>query len=167
MTLQLMTEAIIYTVLYSAFLVSLFKKQGAIRQLYNYPPKIQQRAVELGITTVEDMADSARKNKPLGLAVMIAANLLIICVVNGETTFWAGFYESYLFLNVFSLFDAAIIDTVWFCHSRFWRIPGTEDMAEEYHNYWFHWKWFFIGLLSSLPLAAATGGLTVIIGLIR
>lgn len=166
MTLRLMLEAIIYTVLYSAFLVLLFKKQGAIRQLYNYPPKIQQRAVELGITTAEDMTANAKKNKPFGLAVMIAANLLIICVVNRETTFGAGFYESYLFLNVFSLFDAAVIDTVWFCHSGFWRIPGTEDMTAEYHNYWFHWKWFMIGLLSSLPLAAVTDVLTVVIGLI-
>lgn len=89
MTLRLIVEAIIYTVLYSAFLVLLFKKQGTIRQLHNYPPKIRQRAVELGITT-------------------------------------------------------------------------AEDMTEEYHDYWFHWKWFFISLLSSLPLAAVTGGLMVL-----
>lgn len=81
--------------------------------------QIQERAVELDITTVEDMADNAKKNKPLSLAVMIAVNLLIICVANRETIFWAGFYESYIFLNVFSLFDAVVIDTVCFCHSGF------------------------------------------------
>lgn len=167
MALRLVIEAIIYTVLYSAFMVVLFKKQGVIKQLYNYPPKIQQRALELGITTKEDMAVNAKRNKPLGLAVMAVANLLIICAVNRETTFWAGFYESYIFLNAFSLFDAAIIDTVWFCHSKFCIIPGTEDMTAEYHDYWFHWKWFFISLLTSLPLAAVTGGLTAVIGMIR
>lgn len=167
MELRLVLEAIIYTLLYSAFIVVLVKRQGVIKQLYNYPPKIQQRAVELGIATKEDMASNAKKYKPFGFVVMIAANLFIICVVNRETTFWAGFYESYVFLNAYSLFDAAILDTVWFCRSSVWRIPGTEDMTAEYNDYWFHWKWFFIGLLALLPLAAVVGGLTAVIGLIR
>lgn len=131
MELRLVLEAVIYTLLYSAFIVVLVKRQGVIKQLYNYPPKIQQRAVELGITTKEDMAANAKK------------------------------YKSY------SFFDAAILDTVWFCRSSVWRIPGTEDLTAEYNDYWFHWKWFFIGLFALLPLAAVVGGLTAVIGLIR
>lgn len=95
---------------------------------------------------------------------MTIMNLIIICLINGEKTFWAGFYQSYIFFNAFSLFDAAVIDSVYFCHSKFWRIPGTEDMVEEYHDYWFHWKWFFIGLITLIPMAAIIGGLTVLIG---
>lgn len=52
----------------------------------------------------------------------------------------------------------------WFCHSRWWVIPGTEDMTEAYHDYAFHWKWFFIGLVSSLLLSAVCGGITVLLG---
>ena len=52
----------------------------------------------------------------------------------------------------------------WFCHSRWWVIPGTEDMTEVYHDYAFHWKWFFIGLVSSLLLSAVCGGITVLLG---
>ena len=52
----------------------------------------------------------------------------------------------------------------WFCHSRWWVIPGTEDMTEAYHDYAFHWKWFFIGLVSRLLLSAVCGGITVLLG---
>lgn len=34
------------------------------------------------------MEANAKKYKPFGFAVMIAANLFIICIVNRETTFW-------------------------------------------------------------------------------
>jgi hypothetical protein len=164
MVMKLIVEAVAYSFLYAVFVLIIFKKQGAIRQLHDYPPKIQKRAVELGITTDEEMAQNAKKSKPLGFVIMTIMNLIIICLINGEKTFWAGFYQSYIFFNAFSLLDAAVIDSVYFCHSKFWRIPGTEDMAEEYHDYWFHWKWFFIGLITLVPMAAIIGGLTVLIG---
>ena len=134
MTLKLILEAIIYTLLYSAFLVALFKKQGATYQLYNYPPAIQKRAIEKGI--------------------------------NKQYTFLAGFLQSYLFLNVFSLFDALVIDSIWFCHSKWWVIPGTEDMTDAYHNYKFHWKWFLPGFVSVLPVCVIVGGITALVGLV-
>lgn len=164
MVLKLIVEAIIYSLLYAVFMLIIFKKQGAEKQLYNYPSKIQKRAVELGITTEEEMAKNAKKGKPLGFAIMTIVNLIIICAINKETTFWAGFYQSYIFFNAFSLFDAAIIDSAYFCHSKFWVLPGTEDMVAEYHDYWFHWKWFFLGLISLVPMATIIGGLTALIG---
>ena len=48
---KIVLEAIAYTLLYTAFMLLLFKKQGARHQLYNYPPAIQKRAIEKGITT--------------------------------------------------------------------------------------------------------------------
>lgn len=166
MVLKLILEAVVYTFLYSAYMLILFKKQGAVKQLHNYPPKIQKRAVELGIVTNEEMTLNSKKNKPFGFVIMAITNLIIICIINHETTFWAGFYQSYIFLNVFSLYDAAVIDSIYFCHSKFWIIPGTEDMIDEYHDYWFHWKWFFLGLIALIPMAAIIGGLTALIGLI-
>jgi len=43
-------------------------------------------------------------------------------------------------------------------------IPGTEDMTGAYHDYAFHWKWFFLGFIMSIPLAAIIGGFEVLIG---
>ena len=37
-------------------------------------------------------------------------------------------------------------------------------MTEAYHDYAFHWKWVFIGLVSSLLLSAVCGDITVLLG---
>jgi len=166
MIFKLTIEGIVYALLYGAFIASLLIKQGAIRQLYNYPPQIQEWAIALGITTKEEMATNAKKYKTMGFAVMSGLCLVIICVINNENTFWAGFYQSYIFLDIFSVFDAAVLDSMWFCHSKHWIIPGTEDMSEVYHDYWFHWKWVIIGLVCLIPVAAIIGGLTALIGII-
>lgn len=44
-------------------------------------------------------------------------------------------------------------------------IPGTEDMTDAYHDYAFHWKWFFLSLIAILPLSAIIGGSVVLVGL--
>ena len=166
MVTKLIIEALAYSLVYSGILFILFKVQGAKYQLYNYPPAIKERAVQKGITTQEELADHAKKNKIIGLAAMLILSMLITCVVNRQFTFLAGFVQSYIFFNVFSLFDALVIDSIWFCHSKWWVIPGTEDMTEAYHDYAFHWKWFFVGLVSSLPLSLIVGGITALIGVI-
>lgn len=163
MTAKIIMEAIAYALVYSVFMVILFKIQGAKRQLYNYPPAIQKRAIERGITTQEEMNANAKKNKIIGIIVMILLGVAISCGINKEKTFLAGFVQAYIFFNAFSLFDALVIDTIWFCHSKWWRIPGTEDMTEAYHDYAFHWKWFFLCLVGSLPIAAIIGGLVALI----
>lgn len=166
MVIKIVIEAIIYTLVYSLAMLTIFKVQGIRRQLYNYPPAIRDRAIEKGITTQQEMDTNAKKNKLVGTLLMIVLCVLITCAVNRQYTFFAGFVQTYIFLNAFSLFDALVIDTIWFCHSKWWVIPGTEDMTEAYHDYAFHWKWFFLGLLLSLPLAVINGGIVVLIGAI-
>lgn len=163
---KIVIEAIIYMLVYSLAMLSLFKVQGARRQLYNYPPAIQKRAIEKGITTQEEMNTNAKKNKIIGVLMMIVLSVFITCVVNKQFTFLDGFIQAYIFLNAFSLFDALVIDSIWFCHSKWWVIPGTEDMTEAYHDYAFHWKWFFLSLFLSIPLALIMGGIVALIGVI-
>lgn len=166
MTAKIIGEAVLYSLVYSAFMLVLFNAQGAKKQLYNYPPAIREKAVERGITTQEEMDAMAKKNKIFGILVMVVLCGIFICGVNHEKSFFAGFWQSYILLNAFSLFDAAVIDSLWFCHSKWWVIPGTEDMTKEYHDYAFHWKWFFLGLVTTLPLAAIIGGIVALLGLL-
>ena len=166
MITKMIIEAIVYTLLYSALMLVLFKVQGVKKQLYNYPPAIRERAIERGITTQAEMDAQAKKNKIIGFLGMIILSIVITCGVNKQYTFFAGFWQSYLFFNAFSLFDALVIDSIWFCNGKWWVIPGTEDMTEAYHDYAFHWKWFFLGLVSSLILAVVVGGIVALIGLI-
>ena len=147
-------------------MLGIFKVQGARRQLYNYPPAIREKAIERGITTQEELDTNAKKNKSVGLLLMLLLCVFMTCVINKQHTFLDGFVQSYIFLNVFSLFDALVIDTIWFCHSKWWLIPGTEDLTEAYHDYAFHWKWFFIGLISAIPLSLIIGAIVALTGLL-
>ena len=54
MVIRITVEAIVYSLLYTAFMLVLFRIQGAKYQLYNYPPAIKARAIEKGITTQAD-----------------------------------------------------------------------------------------------------------------
>ena len=49
MVIRITVEAIVYSLLYTAFMLVLFRIQGAKYQLYNYPPAIKARAIEKGI----------------------------------------------------------------------------------------------------------------------
>ena len=166
MVTKIVIEAIVYSLLYTAFMMALFKVQGARKQLYNYPPAIRERAIERGIITQEELDTNAKRNKIAGLIMMALLCVVMTCGVNKEFTFFAGFWQAYVFLNAFSLFDALVIDTIWFCHGTWWVIPGTEDMTAAYRDYAFHWKCFFLGLVFSLPLAAVIGGIAALVGLL-
>jgi len=46
MITQITIGAIAYSLIYSVFMLVLFKIQGTRKQLYNYPPAIKERALE-------------------------------------------------------------------------------------------------------------------------
>lgn len=39
-----------------------------------------------------------------------------------------AFFQAVLFLEVMNLYDGIVIDKIWVGHSKFWIIPGTEDL---------------------------------------
>ena len=63
MVIRITVEAIVYSLLYTAFMLVLFRIQGAKYQLYNYPPAIKARAIEKGITTQAELDAHAKKNR--------------------------------------------------------------------------------------------------------
>ena len=98
MVTKITIEAIAYSLIYSIFMMILFKTQGNRKQLYNYPPAIKERALERGITTQEEMNATAKKNKTIGLLVMAVLSIFITCGINKQYTFFNGFLQSYIFL---------------------------------------------------------------------
>lgn len=54
------------------------------------------------------MNANAKRNKVIGLIGMIVLSIVITCGVNKQYTFGAGFIQSYIFFNAFSLFDALV-----------------------------------------------------------
>ena len=60
--------------------------------------------------------------------VMLSALVLIIGLWNGVRRFWPAYWQALLFLEVMNWYDGIVIDRLWVGHSRFWIIPGTEEI---------------------------------------
>ena len=129
-----------------------------IKSLYNYPPKIQER-----VKSLDEYKDRipTQKNKlaaKLGACVLFIVVLsLILRYVNGYTTFLQAFGYGFLLWTIVNLWDAIVLDIIWFCHDPHFVFKGTEDMIADYHDYWFHIKGFFIGEALALVVCAAAG----------
>ena len=134
-----------------------------IKSLYNYPPKIQER-----VRTLPEYKDKipTQKNK---LAAKLGACLLFVVVlslilryVNGCTTFLRAFGTGFLLWTIVNLWDAIVLDILWFCHDPHFVFKGTEDMVSDYHDYWFHIRGGFIGMLLAIPAALVAGVIVIL-----
>ena len=149
-------ESIILCVLFTLMVFVISREP--IKTLYNYPPKIQER-----VKSLEEYKDKipTQKNKIVAKLFASILFLIIICVVlryiNGYTTFIESFGYGFLLWTVVNLYDAIVLDIIWFCHDEHFVLKGTEDMVNEYHNYWFHIKGFFIGETLALIICTLSG----------
>ncbi|MBR2671735.1 MAG: hypothetical protein IKE27_06015 [Oscillospiraceae bacterium] len=122
---------ILQLALYCA-LFTLMVKAGvgnsALNGLYFYPEPVRERVYELGLTERETVAKKRKRFMTAFFAVMAAALVLIIRVWNGIGSFRPAYLQALLFLEVMNWYDGIVIDRLWVGHSRFWVIPGTEDI---------------------------------------
>ena len=124
----------------------------------DYPPAIKERCEELGLIEKSErrLSKKALLRKIIGLIVLVVAATLVMIKVNHAKTFLQGFGWTYIIWLAITWYDALILDSGWFCHSKRMRIPGTEDM-KEYHDYLFHIKASGVGTLIGLPACAVVG----------
>lgn len=155
----ILIECAVLCVLFTVAVV-LVSLKDPLAGVHNWPPAIQQRAKELGLIQVEQMAGSKKVYaKKLVAALIIAiAFAAAIYFFNGARSFATGFGYSYLIWTAVNWYDAFLIDCLWACHDWRVRIPGTEDM-KEYQDYWFHIKEGLKGQVLGLPVALLVGGL--------
>lgn len=149
-------ESIILCILFTIMVYIM--SRDPIKTLYNYPPKIQERVKSLNeykgkIPTQE--------NKVVVKLFASLLFLIIICIIlryiNGYTTFIESFDYGFLLWTVVNLWDLIVLDIIWFCHDKQFILKGTEDMIDEYHNYLFHIKGFFIGEGLALIICSISG----------
>ncbi len=129
-----------------------------IKTLYNYPSKIQERVKSL--PEYQDKIPTEKNKvvaKGFACVLIVAVISLVLRFVNGYTTFLEGFGCGFLLWTIVNLFDAIVLDIIWFCHDPYFVFKGTEDMTDEYHNYWFHIKGFFIGEALALIVCTLAG----------
>ncbi len=151
-------ESIVLCALFTLMVFAISREP--IKTLYNYPPKIQER-----VKSLDEYKDKipTQENK---LVAKLCASILflsIICLVlryiNGYTTFIESFKYGFLLWTVVNLYDVIVLDIIWFCHDKHFVFKGTEDMVNEYHNYWFHIKGFFIGEILALVICLLAGAI--------
>ena len=149
-------EAIVLCALFTLMVMLMAK--DPIKTLYNYPPKIQER-----VKSLEQYQDKipTQNNK---IAAKLAASILFVIIlslilryVNGYTTFAQGFGYGFLLWTIVNAYDAIVLDICWFCHDPRFVFDGTEDMVDEYHNYWFHIKGSLLGEVIALGVCAMVG----------
>ena len=124
---MLILQLILYCALFT-LMVRLAVGNNALNGLYFYPSPVRERVYALGLT---DRATVARKRKQFMIPfflVMLAALLVILTVWNKISGFWPAYAQALLFLEVMNWYDGVVIDRLWVGHSRFWVIPGTEDI---------------------------------------
>ena len=149
-------ESIILCVLFTIMVYVVSREP--IKTLYNYPPKIQER-----VKSLDEYKEKipTQENKVGAKIIAAIVFLIIICIVlryiNGYTTFIESFKYGFLLWTIVNLYDAIVLDIIWFCHDKHFVFKGTEDMVKEYHNYWFHIKGFFIGEILALVICTLAG----------
>lgn len=152
----LVIESILLCVLFTIMVYIMSREP--IKTLYNYPPKIQER-----VKSLDEYKDKIPTQKNKIFAKSLASILIIIIIslilryVNGYTTFIEGFGYGFLLWTIVNIYDAVVMDIIWFCHDPYFVFKGTEDMVDEYHNYWFHIKGSLIGEVLALVICAIVG----------
>ena len=123
MILQLILFCALFTLM-----VKIGVGNNALNGLYFYPKRVREKVYALGLTDRETVAKKRKGFMIAFFAAMAAALILIIRVWNGIHSFWAAYLQALLFLEVMNWYDGIVIDRLWVGHSRFWVIPGTEEI---------------------------------------
>lgn len=137
-------------------------RNGAIGMVHLYDPKVQERVVQLGLTTAEEIRKRSVRFRSLCLPGYLIYVLICVYLINGARGFFAGFWQGFVILSIMNLIDRLLIDGYWVGHTRAWIIPGTEDLrpyitAKEKKKKW------IMGTVGMALIAAILSGIMAVI----
>lgn len=124
---MIVLQLILFCALFT-LMVKLAVGSSALNGLYFYPKPVQEKVYALGLTNRETVARKRKYFMIPFFLVMLSALVLIIGLWNGVRRFWPAYWQALLFLEVMNWYDGVVIDRLWVGHSRFWIIPGTEEI---------------------------------------
>lgn len=120
-------QIILYLLLFTG-MVALAVRGGAVNGLFFYPRPVQEQAYAIGLADRTAMGKRRKRFMAAFYLVMLGALLLIIGGWNGVRDFKTAYWQVLLFLEVMNWYDGVVIDKLWVGHSKFWVLPGTEDI---------------------------------------
>ena len=124
---MIVLQLVLFCVLFT-LMVKLAVGGSALNGLYFYPMPVQEKVYALGLTNRETVARKRKYFMIPFFLVMLSALVLIIGLWNGVRRFWPAYWQALLFLEVMNWYDGIVIDRLWVGHSRFWIIPGAEEI---------------------------------------
>ena len=162
MVLQLVIYCMIFTLM-----VRYAVRGGAVDGLYFYPKPVQERAIEIGLATQETIKKKRKIFMTEFYIVMLAVLVLIIGLWNHVSDFKTAYLQALLFLEVMNVYDGIVIDKIWVGYSKFWLIPGCEDIP--YVQTWMQVlkKRSFLAMIWVIGAAIVAGIVVLIFGLVR
>lgn len=160
----LFLQCIIVLAVYTAVL--LIKGKNPLSYYSDYPPKIQERIISL--PQYKDKIPTSQKTYGIKIIAVIILLVVLVgmCYWSSATSFIKTFVHVFIIATAINLYDLLILDLIWFCHSKHFRLPGTEDMVEEYKSSATHFKGFFMGLVVSLIISVVVSGIVQLLQLL-
>ena len=114
---------------------------------------VQERVIQMGLITKEEIDRNRKLFKICTMVVMIAFVLWAVYGINGARGFITPFLQIYALAMAEGLFDRFFIDAYWVGHTKAWTIPGTEDLKPYIPKKTLFIKWLIV--IVGNPLIAA------------
>ena len=127
-------------------------RNGAVGLVCLYENDVQERVVELGLVTKEQIKKQFLVSSIVLFIPLFTLVPYMVYGVNGVTDSTEGFIQMTIILVIMGLFDRFFIDWYWVGHTKAWLIPGTEDLKPYIPVKVLVRKW--IGTLVVYPLIA-------------
>lgn len=137
-------------------------RNGAVGMVFLYDRKVQERAVELGLTTEETIRKRGKLFRTVGLSGYLLYVIICVYGINHARGFPAGFLQCFVILSVMNLIDRFLIDEYWVGHTTAWVIPGTEDLRPYISVAEKKRKWL-MGTAGMLVISAVLSGIMTLI----
>ena len=95
-------------------------RNGAVGMVHLYDKKVQERVVELGLTTAGQIRKRSILFRSLCFPGYLIYVLICLYLINGARGFFAGFWQGFVILSVMNLIDRFLIDEYWVGHTKAW-----------------------------------------------
>jgi len=137
-------------------------KNGAVGMVHLYDKEVQNRVIQLGMTTEETIRKRRVRFRSFCLPAYMTYVLVCVYAVNGTRGFLPGFWQGFVILSIMNLIDRFLIDEYWVGHTNAWIIPDTEDLRPYITAKDKQRKWI-MGTIGMAVLSAALAGVMALI----
>lgn len=137
-------------------------RRGAVGMVHLYHQDVQDRCVELGLTTHEKIRRNSLLFKLVCVPGYLTYVLVFVYAVNGARGFLEGFWQTLVILSVMNLVDRLLVDGWWVGSTPAWTIPGTEDLKPYITAHDKTVKWLS-GTVGMAIIAAVLAGIMALI----